>query len=67
MLRKMVEAKVGYVSPELYKEALAVAKADIKAHRDAGCKDFDTWSKPQQLEYVAFTMAVYIIMTVKQI
>jgi len=62
MLRKMVEAKVGYIPPSLYKEALAVAKVDIKAHRYAGCKDFDTRSKPQQLEYIAYTMAVYIIM-----
>jgi len=63
----MVEAKVGYISPGLWKESLVVAKADIRAHREAGCKDFDARSKPQQLEYIAFTMAVYIIMTVKQI
>jgi hypothetical protein len=55
----MVTAKTGYVTPELYKEALQVAKDDVLAHR----KDFDIKSKAEQLEYVAYTMAVYIIMS----
>jgi hypothetical protein len=58
-LYEMVKAKVGYVEDNLYREALQVAKADVKAHR----KDFGSKSKDEQLEYVAYTMAVYIIMS----
>ena len=58
-LREMVKAKVGYIGDKLYKEALQVAKADVQAHR----KDFDSKSKAEQLKYVAYTMAVYIIMS----
>jgi hypothetical protein len=58
-LYEMVKAKVGYVGDNLYREALQVAKADVQAHR----KDFDSKSKDEQLEYVAYTMAVYIIMS----
>jgi hypothetical protein len=59
-LYNLVKAKTGYISPELYKEALLVAKKDVQAHRAIGC-EFDTWSKAQQLEYIAYTMAVYVI------
>jgi hypothetical protein len=59
MLLEMVKAKTGYISPEKFKEALSVAKKDVQAHR----KDFDSKSKTEQLEYVAYTMAVYIIMS----
>jgi hypothetical protein len=59
MLKQMVMAKVGYAGDKLYKEALQVAKADVQAHR----KDFDRKSKSEQLEYVAYIMAVYIIMS----
>jgi hypothetical protein len=58
-LYNLVKAKTGYISYKLYKEALQVAKADVQAHR----KDFDRKSKAEQLEYVAYTMAVYIIMS----
>jgi hypothetical protein len=58
-LYNLVKAKTGYISDKLYKEALQVAKADVQAHR----KDFDSKSKDKQLEYVAYTMAVYIIMS----
>ena len=64
-LYNLVSAKVGYISPQKWKEALTEAKRDIKANRaiSAGTWEFDTWSKEHQLEYVSFVMAVYIIMS----
>jgi hypothetical protein len=64
-LYSLVSAKVGYISPELWLEALTEAKRDIKANRaiSAGTWEFDTWSKDKQLEYVSNVMAVYIIMS----
>jgi hypothetical protein len=63
-LYNLVSAKVGYISPQKWKEALTEAKRDIKANRaiSAGTWEFDTWSKEKQLEYVSNVMAVYIIM-----
>jgi hypothetical protein len=58
-LYNLVKAKTGYISDNLFKEALSVAKADVQAHKI----DFDSKSKAEQLEYVAYTMAVYIIMS----
>jgi hypothetical protein len=64
-LYNLVSAKVGYISPQKWKEALTEAKRDIKANRaiSAGTWEFDTWSKEKQLEYVSNVMAVYIIMS----
>jgi hypothetical protein len=64
-LYNLVSAKVGYISPQKWKEALTEAKRDIKANRaiSAGTWEFDTWSKDKQLEYVSNVMAVYIIMS----
>jgi hypothetical protein len=64
-LYNLVSAKVGYISPQKWKEALTEAKRDIKANRaiSAGTWEFDTWSKGKQLEYVSNVMAVYIIMS----
>ena len=63
-LYSLVSAKVGYISPQMWHEALTEAKRDIKANRaiSAGTWEFDTWSKSKQLEYVSNVMAVYIIM-----
>lgn len=44
-LRKMVVEKTGYITDELYHEALEVAKADIKAHKS----DFNSKSKDEKL------------------
>ena len=57
-LRQMVVDKTGYIPDELYSEALQVAKADVKAHPI----DFSKKSKTEKLEYVAYTMAIYIIL-----
>jgi hypothetical protein len=64
-LYNLVSAKVGYISPQKWKEALTEAKRDIKANRaiSAGTWEFDTWSKDKQLEYACNVMAVYIIMS----
>jgi hypothetical protein len=64
-LYNLVSAKVGYISPQKWKEALTEAKRDIKANRaiSAGTWEFDAWSKDKQLEYVSNVMAVYIIMS----
>jgi hypothetical protein len=64
-LYNLVSAKVGYISPQKWKEALTETKRDIKANRaiSAGTWEFDTWSKDKQLEYVSNVMAVYIIMS----
>jgi hypothetical protein len=64
-LYNLVSAKVGYISPQKWQEALTEAKRDIKANRaiSAGTWGFDTWSKDKQLEYVSNVMAVYIIMS----
>jgi len=64
-LYSLVSAKVGYISPQMWHEALTEAKRDIKANRaiSAGTWEFDTWSKDKQLEYVSNVMAVYIIMS----
>ena len=64
-LYNLVSAKVGYIPPQKWKEALTEAKRDIKANRaiSAGTWEFDTWSKGKQLEYVSNVMAVYIIMS----
>jgi hypothetical protein len=64
-LYNLVSAKVGYISPQKWKEALTEAKRDIKANRaiSEGTWEFDTWSKDKQLEYVSNVMAVYIIMS----
>ena len=61
----MVHAKVGYISPQMWHEALTEARRDIKANRaiTQGKWEFDTWSKAKQLEYVSNVMAVYIIMS----
>jgi hypothetical protein len=61
-LYNLVKAKTGYISPEQWKEALSVAKKDVQVHKAIGNWEFDTWSKDKQLEYIAFTMAVYLIM-----
>jgi hypothetical protein len=64
-LYTLVSAKVGYISPQKWQEALTEARRDIKANRaiSAGTWEFDTWSKDKQLEYVSNVMAVYIIMS----
>jgi hypothetical protein len=64
-LYNLVSAKVGYISPQKWKEAILEARRDIKANRaiSAGTWEFDTWSKDKQLEYVSNVMAVYIIMS----
>jgi hypothetical protein len=64
-LYNLVSAKVGYISPQKWQEALTEAKRDIKANRAiaAGTWELDTWSKEKQLEYVSNVMAVYIIMS----
>jgi hypothetical protein len=64
-LYTLVSAKVGYISPEMWHEALSEAKRDIKANRAIaqGTWELDTWSKDKQLEYVSNVMAVYIIMS----
>jgi hypothetical protein len=64
-LYNLVSAKVGYISPQMWKEAILEAKRDIQRNREAsaGTWEFDTWSKEKQLEYVSNVMAVYIIMS----
>jgi hypothetical protein len=64
-LYNLVSAKVGYISPQMWHEALTEATRDIKANRAIaqGTWEFDTWSKEKQLEYVSNVMAVYIIMS----
>ena len=65
-LYNLVSAKVGYISPQMWHEALAEAKRDIQRNRavvQPKAWGFDTWSKDKQLEYVSNVMAVYIIMS----
>ncbi len=64
-LYELVKAKTGYISDNLWQEALTEAKRDIRANRaiSAGTWEFDTWSKDKQLEYGSNVMAVYIIMS----
>jgi hypothetical protein len=65
-LYNLVSAKVGYISPQMWHEALTEAKRDIQKNRAAVQPkewEFDTWSKEHQLEYISFVMAVYIIMS----
>ena len=71
-LYNLVTAKTGYISPELWKEALTEAKRDIKANREAvkakgKIWEFDTWSKTGQLEYIANVMAVYCCMVILRV
>jgi hypothetical protein len=63
-LYEMVKAKTGYISDKLYKEALVEAKKDIKSHKEM-CPEweFDKWTKEERLQYVAFVMACWIIMS----
>jgi hypothetical protein len=64
-LYNLVSAKVGYISPQKWKEAILEARRDIQRNREAskGTWEFDTWDKNKKLEYVSNVMAVYIIMS----
>jgi hypothetical protein len=71
-LYNLVKAKTGYISPELWKDALKEAKRDIKANREivqANQKEweFDTWSKAKQLEYVSNVMSAYCCMVIMRV
>lgn len=58
VLRKMVQEKTGYIPDKHYREALKVARDDIRAHP----VDFNRKNKVEQLEYVSNIMAVYIVL-----
>jgi hypothetical protein len=65
-LYNLVSAKVGYISLQMWHEALTEAKRDIQRNRavvQPKAWEFDTWSKGKQLEYVSNVMAVCIIMS----
>jgi hypothetical protein len=62
-LYDLVKAKTRYITDKLFKEALAEAKKDIKANREISNWGFDKWTKEERLQYVAYAMAVYIIMS----
>jgi membrane peptidoglycan carboxypeptidase len=52
-LYDLVKAKTGYITPQQYEEALAQPITEPEG--------FSTWAEDAQLQYIADSMAVYII------
>jgi hypothetical protein len=60
-LRQMLTSKVGYISDELWLQAILTAQHDIRAYK----QKFDRWSRTRKMIYIVNVMNRYVRMVCK--